>query len=41
VGALLTGILVDVWSANTAIFAIGSITIFSAFIILVRMRRVS
>jgi MFS family permease len=41
VGALLTGILVDVWSANTAILAIGSITILSAFVILLRIRRVS
>lgn len=41
VGALLTGILVDFWSTNTAIFAIGSITILSAFVILLRMQRVS
>jgi MFS family permease len=41
VGALLTGILADFWTINTAIFAIGSITILSAFVILLRMRRVS
>jgi len=41
VGALLTGILVDFWTINTAIFAIGSITILSAFVILLRMRQVS
>jgi MFS family permease len=41
VGALLTGILADVWSTNTAIFAIGSLTILSALVIQLRMRRVS
>jgi MFS family permease len=41
VGALLTGILADFWTTNTAIFAIGGITIFSALIILLRMRQVS
>jgi len=41
VGALLTGILADLWTTNTTIFAIGSITILSAFVILLRMRRVS
>jgi MFS family permease len=41
VGALLTGILADVWSISTAIQAIGSITILSAFVILLRMRQVS
>jgi MFS family permease len=41
VGALLTGILIDFWTINTAIFAIGSITILSAFVILLRMRQVS
>jgi MFS family permease len=41
VGALLTGILADLWTTATAIVAIGSITILSAFVILLRMRRVS
>jgi MFS family permease len=41
VGALLTGILADFWSVSTAIFAIGSITILSAIVILLRMRLVS
>ena len=41
VGALLTGILADFWTINTAIFAIGSITIFSALVIQLRMRPVS
>jgi len=41
VGALLTGILADVWSISTAIQAIGSITILSAFVIILRMRQVS
>jgi MFS family permease len=41
VGALLTGILADVWTISTAILAIGSITILSAFVILLRMHRVS
>jgi MFS family permease len=41
VGALLTGILADFWTTNTAIFVIGGITIFSALIILLRMRQVS
>lgn len=40
-GALLTGILADFWSVNTAIFAIGILTILSSLIILVRMRPVS
>lgn len=40
VGALLTGILIDFWTINSAIFAIGSITILSAFVILLRMRQV-
>ncbi|MCF8202472.1 MAG: MFS transporter [Crocinitomicaceae bacterium] len=41
VGALLTGILADIWSTNTAIFAIGSLTILSALVIQSRMRPVS
>ncbi|MDP4596636.1 MAG: MFS transporter [Crocinitomicaceae bacterium] len=41
VGALLTGILADLWSTNTAIFAIGVLTILSALVIQLRMRRVS
>jgi hypothetical protein len=41
VGALLTGILADVWSTNTAIFAIGGFTILSALVIQLRMRPVS
>ena len=41
VGALLTGILADVWSTNTAIFAIGGLTILSALVIQLRMRPVS
>jgi MFS family permease len=36
-GALLTGILIDYWSTEIAIVAIGSITVFSAFVILYRM----
>jgi MFS family permease len=41
VGALLTGILVDLWTINTAIFAIGGLTILSALVIQLRMRPVS
>ena len=41
VGALLTGILADIWSLDTAIYAIGLLTILSALIILIRMRPVS
>ena len=41
VGALLTGILADIWSLNTAIYAIGLLTILSAIVILVRMKPVS
>lgn len=41
VGAILTGILADFWSVNTAIFAIGSITLLSAIVIQLRMRPVS
>ena len=41
VGALLTGILADLWTIGTAILTIGCITILSAFVILLRMRRVS
>ena len=41
VGAILTGILADFWSVNTAIFAIGSITLLSALVIQLRMRPVS
>ncbi|MEY4792522.1 MAG: hypothetical protein RIT34_1329 [Bacteroidota bacterium] len=36
-GALLTGILIDFWSINSAIFAIGILTICSALVILFRM----
>ena len=41
VGALLTGILADFWSLDTAILAIGLLTVLSAFVILLRMRPVS
>jgi MFS family permease len=41
VGALLTGILADIWSLDTAIYAIGLLTILSAIVILVRMKPVS
>ena len=41
VGALLTGILADLWTINTAIFAIGGLTILSALVIQLRMRPVS
>lgn len=41
VGALLTGILADIWSVDTAIYAIGLLTILSSLVILVRMRPVS
>lgn len=41
VGALLTGILADIWSLDTAIYAIGLLTILSALVILVRMKPVS
>ncbi|MEY4350067.1 MAG: hypothetical protein RL078_109 [Bacteroidota bacterium] len=36
-GALLTGILIDFWSINSAILAIGFLTICSALVILFRM----
>jgi MFS family permease len=41
VGALLTGILADIWSVDTAIYGIGLLTILSSLVILVRMRPVS
>ena len=41
VGAILTGLLADFWSVNTAIFAIGCITLLSALVIQLRMRLVS
>lgn len=41
VGAILTGLLADFWSVNTAIFTIGSITLLSALVIQLRMRPVS
>lgn len=41
VGALLTGILADIWSLDTAIYAIGLLTILSAIVILIRMKPVS
>ena len=41
VGALLSGILADFWTTDTAIFAIGGLTILSALVIQLRMRRVS
>jgi MFS family permease len=41
VGAILTGILADFWSINTAIISIGALTILSSFVILTRMRPVS
>lgn len=37
VGALLTGIIADIWSSESSVFAIGLITIISAFIIALRM----
>ena len=40
-GALLTGILADYWSVDTAILTIGAITSISALVILVRMPPVS
>lgn len=40
-GALLTGILADLWTVDTAIAAIGLITLLSATVILWRMRPVS
>jgi MFS family permease len=40
-GALLTGILADFWSINTAIISIGVLTILSSLVILARMRPVS
>jgi len=41
IGAILTGLIADFWSVNTAIFSIGSITILSALVIQLRMRLVS
>lgn len=41
VGALLTGILADIWSVDTAIYTIGLLTILSSLVILIRMRPVS
>ena len=41
VGAILTGILADFWSIDTAIISIGALTILSSFVILTRMRPVS
>jgi hypothetical protein len=41
VGAILTGLLADFWSVNTAIFSIGGITVLSALVIQLRMRPVS
>jgi MFS family permease len=40
-GALLTGILADFWSINTAIISIGVLTTLSSLVILARMRPVS
>ena len=40
-GALLTGVIADFWSINSAICTVGFITVFSAMVILVRMRAVS
>lgn len=40
-GALLTGIIADFWSINSAIGAVGCITVSSALIILIRLRAVS
>lgn len=37
VGALLTGIIADIWSSESSVFAIGLITIISSFIIALRM----
>jgi MFS family permease len=37
IGAILTGSIADVFSTNTAIIAIGGLTVFSAFVIFFRM----
>lgn len=37
-GAIITGIIADIWNINTSIALIGGVTILSAFIILVRMQ---
>lgn len=39
IGALLTGMLADLWSSETAVLAIGLITLFSSGIIALRMRK--
>lgn len=41
VGAIITGLLADFWSINTAIFVIGGVTLLSAIVIQLRMRPVS
>jgi MFS family permease len=38
IGAIITGVLVDFFSINTAVFAIALLTILSAFFIAVRMQ---
>jgi MFS family permease len=39
-GAVLTGIIADLWNTETAVFFIGILTIFSAIIIIVRMKKI-
>jgi MFS family permease len=39
IGAILTGILADYYSINTAILFIGVLTLLSAFVILIRMKK--
>ncbi len=40
VGAVLTGVIADLWNLESAIFFIGFLTFISAFIILFRMQRI-
>lgn len=39
IGAILTGLLADIWSSEVSVFAIGIITLISALILAVRMER--
>lgn len=39
IGAILTGLLADVWSSELSVFAIGIITLISALILAIRMER--
>lgn len=39
IGALLTGIVADIWSSETSVVLIGGLTILSAMVIAVRMKR--